>query len=147
MSIIVRLSHLFPLIAKDQRLHKLCAKHILTNWQKRHPGDRLKFLFWKCANSYCQREFIEALDNIGQYPNSAKEHLIMNDPKHWPKAFSSKEVKCDNNTNNIENGAEVVLKARKKPIYSLYEDPSRYLMVRYHEKRTWGLRWKNDIGH
>lgn len=108
--------------------------------KNKHPEDVLNDLFWKCANSYSERQFIDNLELTDQYPDANKDLLLV-DSHHWSKAFFNRDTKCDSNHNNIVeafNGVDVMFFARQKPIYSFSKDIRRYLMARFYEKRLFG---------
>ncbi|GJX45516.1 zinc finger, PMZ-type containing protein [Tanacetum coccineum] len=100
--------------------HRLCARHVLTNWQRRFSGDTLKSMFWKVAHSTTKRQMLDALDEIFTFAGQdAKDDLLTIDPSYWCKAFFNTYIKCDANQNNhceAFNGVEKIIEARHKKI-------------------------------
>ncbi|XVE50539.1 hypothetical protein DITRI_Ditri01bG0170800 [Diplodiscus trichospermus] len=88
-------------------------------------------------------ELLHKEDNFG----TAKEDLLMYDPRYWYKAFFKTDVKCDVCHNNLcETFNGTLVKARPKPIITMLEDIRVEIMTRIAEKRKFVSRWAGNHG-
>ncbi|PWA78394.1 Zinc finger, PMZ-type [Artemisia annua] len=130
--------------------HRLCARQVLTNWQRRFPGDTLKSMFWKVAHSTTKRQMLDALDEILTFAGQdSKDNLLTIDPSYWFKAFFNTYIKCDANQNNhceAFNGVEKIIEARHKAIYSLSEVTRKFVMQRLGDRKKIGQKWDHEFG-
>nr|KAJ0206862.1 hypothetical protein LSAT_V11C500246930 [Lactuca sativa] len=99
--------------------HRLCARHILANFNTRFKGEHFIKPFWRAKHE-------AAMQEIKELDNRAFNYLIERDPKCYCRAFQVEGVLCDAIENGISESfnAEIV-EARHKPIITMLEDIRR----------------------
>ncbi|KAK8586627.1 hypothetical protein V6N13_010215 [Hibiscus sabdariffa] len=127
---------------------RMCARHIYARWGKRFKDPELKLLFWICAKSPNQQEFLKHMEVLKKKNEVAYDYLRENwNPLYWSQAFFSDFSKCDIVDNNMcETFNGVILDARCKPIISMLEDIRVYVMRRLVKNKQFVNTWKNDHG-
>ncbi|KAK8622514.1 hypothetical protein V6N13_117424 [Hibiscus sabdariffa] len=127
---------------------RMCARHIYARWEKRLKDPELKLLFWICAKSPNQQEFLKHMEVLKKKNEVAYDYLRENwNPLYWSQAFFSYFSKCDIVDNNMcETFNGVILDARCKPIISMLEDIRVYVMRRLVKNKQFVNTWKNDHG-
>ena len=103
--------------------HRFCARHVYVNWASRcHIGEEMKQCFWRIAKSTTVRIFEENLKILADKKSKVVEDLLRVPPNKWCQAFFNTNYKIDLVDNNLcEAFNETLLKARKKPVISLFE--------------------------
>ncbi|KAL4346616.1 hypothetical protein GQ457_17G004420 [Hibiscus cannabinus] len=121
---------------------RMCARHIYARWGKRFKDPELKLLFWICAKSPNQQEFLKHMEVLKKKNEVAYDYLRENwNPLYWSQAFFSDFSKCDIVDNNMcETFNGVILDARCKPIISMLEYIRVYVMHNIPESYTVCLR-------
>ncbi|XP_056864674.1 uncharacterized protein LOC108808175 [Raphanus sativus] len=116
--------------------HRMCARHILSNWKRDSKDPELERMFWKIAGCYTVGEFEEALEVLKKYNKGAFDTLQLQNPRTWSRAFFRVGSFCNDNLNNLcESFNKTIREARKKPLLEMLEDIRRQSMVR-HAKRA-----------
>ncbi|XP_074297228.1 uncharacterized protein LOC141627934 [Silene latifolia] len=80
---------LLPAIAKllPDAEHRLCARHIFTNWTKVVKGAPLHKLFWKAVKSYTEEGFNDAMNELRQRSSKALLEMCSRDVKRFCRRF------------------------------------------------------------
>ncbi|KAK8625197.1 hypothetical protein V6N13_090072 [Hibiscus sabdariffa] len=127
---------------------RMCARHIYARWGKRFKDPELKLLFWICAKSPNQQEFLKHMKVLKKKNEVAYDYLRENwNPLYWSQAFFSDFSKCDIVDNNMcETFNGVILDTRCKPIISILEDIRVYVVRRLVKNKQFVNTWKNDHG-
>ena len=63
-----------------QSEHRWCARHILSNWNKKWTGGELKKRFFICAWSTFEEKFKDNLEKLGEISQKAIEALFCYSP-------------------------------------------------------------------
>ncbi|XP_052623081.1 uncharacterized protein LOC128128204 [Lactuca sativa] len=95
--------------------HRQCARHIYANFNKAFSGLELKKLFWACAMSCVEGDFLRNMEKIKTISPSAYEYLMSKEPKTWCRAYMSVGFACE----AVENGISecfnsIIVESRKK---------------------------------
>ena len=80
--------------------HRWCARHIFTNWSKRHRGGEMKGQFWKATWSTIEEEFVDNMRQLGEVSSNAAMDLKNYPPHTCVSAYFSGRYKSwvvDNN--------------------------------------------------
>ncbi|KAH7865138.1 hypothetical protein Vadar_002763 [Vaccinium darrowii] len=73
--------------------HRTCARHLFSNFRKKHPGLLLKRYFWQAARAYNALEFGYAMDSIKGISEEAHKWLS-EVPTVWSKhAFNENGIR------------------------------------------------------
>ncbi|CAN1262191.1 hypothetical protein LINPERPRIM_LOCUS11182 [Linum perenne] len=132
------ISTLFP-----SAQHRLCARHIYSNWRKKYKNPAWQSMFWQCAKASTEALFNRFKEELGKDNVEAAEAMTTIDPKHWSRAYFSTDVKCDSVDNNMsESFNSLILEARHKPIFSMLEDIRIMCMEQIAAKRLLAMEWK-----
>ncbi|CAN1121394.1 hypothetical protein LINPERPRIM_LOCUS2164 [Linum perenne] len=137
---------LVPSIAEmfPEAEHRLCARHIYQNWQKKFGDDKWQKMFWACAKSNTEVQFNRNLAIIRQANPAAAQSMVRVEPKYWCRAWFSTDVMCDSVDNNLsESFNALILEARHKPIFSMLEDLCIQCMDNIAVKRDKSSKWQS----
>ncbi|XP_059438654.1 uncharacterized protein LOC132171372 [Corylus avellana] len=118
--------------------HRICVRHLYSNFRDigGHRGLALKEQLWSTASSYTEYELNDHMEELKKMNEAAYEYLSQIDPSTWSRAWFSDYPKCDLLVNNIcECVNSNILKARDKPILTMFEMIRKKLMRRYQAKR------------
>ncbi|OMO76699.1 Zinc finger, CCHC-type [Corchorus capsularis] len=129
--------------------HRFCARHMYVNWKKngRHYGEELKQAFWSIAKAPNERVYNQRLEALRGWNSKAAKDIEKTPVRQYCRAFLSADKRCDMIDNNMcEAFNGTLLKARKLPVISLFEQIRRRMMVRIAEKRKECTRWKGNLG-
>nr|KAJ0218899.1 hypothetical protein LSAT_V11C300111730 [Lactuca sativa] len=126
--------------------HRKCARHIYANFNKAFSGLELKKLFWACAMSCVEGDFLRNMEKIQTIIPSAYEYLMSKEPKTWCKAYMSVGFACE----AVENGIlecfnSIIIEARKKPLITILEEIRIYIMDRFSFMNDECMKWKGNI--
>ncbi|XP_056174657.1 uncharacterized protein LOC115667281 isoform X2 [Syzygium oleosum] len=127
--------------------HRMCARHIYSNWGQKYKGKQLMRQFWKCAKSTNMSDFEVHRQRLKEMTHQGHDDLFRTEPKHWCKAFFDTNIKCDvidNNLSKAFNGRCV--EARCKAILSMLENIRIMVMNRMHTQRDGCARWTRNYG-
>ncbi|CAI9295760.1 unnamed protein product [Lactuca saligna] len=126
--------------------HRQCAKHISQNLRKRYIGAQYESIFWKACKATTEVDFKVAMKELEVLDPSAHQYLMDKDPKTWSRAYFQPGRCCDAVENGMsESFNDVIVDARKKPIITMLEELSMYMMERVFKKKCKGIGWGNQI--
>jgi hypothetical protein len=117
--------------------HCTCVRHIYANFRSAgHKGLLLKDMLWKCASSYTQTEFHNAMGVIKSVSEPAYTYLSKITPSTWCRGWFNTMSKFDLVHNNCaECFNSWILKYLDLTILSMLEGLKNKLMRRYVRKR------------
>lgn len=81
--------------------HRLCCRHLYSNFRKKFPGLLLKKLFWKAARAYDRYDFEQAIEGIKKVKQDAWQWLKEHRTESWSRHAFDARVKTDHVTNNM----------------------------------------------
>ncbi|XP_065869037.1 uncharacterized protein [Euphorbia lathyris] len=115
--------------------HRLCVRHMYTNFRTKFKGKELKDLIWNAARAPYMAKHVEWLNKIEQVSPKAREWLRQRPSEHWARACFSDRAQCDMLLNNLcECFNKYILDARDKGIITMYEMIKVKLMKRIKNK-------------
>ncbi|KAH7863894.1 hypothetical protein Vadar_023144 [Vaccinium darrowii] len=84
---------LLPALAEEvlRAEHRHCAKHLLSNFQKRFKGVSLEEKFWKCSKASHVPLFEDAMKEMKEEEEEAYNWLILEAPRYWSKLMFKRE--------------------------------------------------------
>lgn len=126
--------------------HRQCARHIYANFNKAFSGLELKKLFWACAMTGVEGDFLRNMEKIKTISPSAYEYLMSKEPKTWCRSYMSVGFACE----AVENGISecfnsIIVEARKKPLITMLEEIRIYIMDRFSFMNDECSKWKGNI--
>nr|KJB64152.1 hypothetical protein B456_010G037000 [Gossypium raimondii] len=119
--------------------HRMCARHIYTNWQKTWKGLNRKM-------STFVEDFDDQLQKLKAMGETSTDQLLEIHVHHWAKSYFKGTCKCDVVDNNMVKAFNAwILEARCRPIITMLEEIIVIVMTRMHVKRTWAEKWRTNI--
>ncbi|XP_021773501.1 uncharacterized protein LOC110737447 [Chenopodium quinoa] len=116
--------------------HRLCARHIFTNWTKIIKGAPLHKLYWRAVKSYTQIDFENAMKELQKQSSKAYEEMCARNVKNFCRCFFKTWACTDVTCNNMaETFNSWILEAREKPILTMLEEIRRQVMSRMVDKK------------
>ncbi|KAK9038834.1 hypothetical protein V6N11_023682 [Hibiscus sabdariffa] len=126
--------------------HRMCARHIYSNWHKKWKGMNRKIQFWNCVRSTFVEDFDDQLKILEEMGATSTNDLLAIPPLHWSRAYFTGNSKCDVVDNNLAEAFNGwIVDARCHPIISMLEEIRKMVMQRLHVKRSWVNKWKTNI--
>ncbi|XP_013619235.1 PREDICTED: uncharacterized protein LOC106325726, partial [Brassica oleracea var. oleracea] len=126
--------------------HRMCARHILSNWKRDSKDPELELMFWIIAHCYTKGEYEDALEALKKYNKGAHDTLVLQNPPTWSRAFFRQGSCCNDNLNNhCESFNKTIREARKKPLLDMLEDIRRQCMVRNAKRAIIASRLKTKF--
>ena len=117
--------------------HRNCARHIYANWHKTYKDEELKELFWKSTRSYCEADYLQAIEEMRGINPDAVEALLKQNPNWFNRCYLNTHTKCDVIVNNMaETFNGFIINARSQHIIHMLEDIRIQVMSRLVTKRT-----------
>jgi hypothetical protein len=117
--------------------HRMCARHIYSNWKKMHPNHDLQKLFWRCAKSPNKVLFKYNRAKLATFKVDGAADMMRIDPQHWSRAFIKVGNNCDSVDNNMcECFNNYIIESRYLPVVSMLEWSRRKIMVRIQQNRS-----------
>ncbi|KAM3397122.1 hypothetical protein P3S68_000634 [Capsicum galapagoense] len=118
--------------------HKFCARHLYKNFKVKHPGPKLRQLFWTAVKAYNEQDFWQVTNEMKEINKSAY-NLLLYDCKEslesWARHKFDEHVKNDHVTNNMtESFNAFVVKVREKPILTMLEWIRTKIMTRFQQR-------------
>ncbi|XP_056690138.1 uncharacterized protein [Spinacia oleracea] len=116
--------------------HRLCARHIFTNWTKIIKGAPLHKLYWRAVKAYTKVDFEDAMQELKQQSPKAYEEMCARNVNKFCRFFYKtweSNITC---TNMAETFNSWILEAREKPILTMLEEIRRQVMSRMVDKKS-----------
>ncbi|XP_019236917.1 PREDICTED: uncharacterized protein LOC109217142 [Nicotiana attenuata] len=127
--------------------HRMCARHIWSNWAKNWRGEERRMQFWKCAKSSYEIKFKEEIANMAKLgKKDICEDLLAYNKECWCRAYFSTCSKCDAVENNMcETFNSWIVGPRHKSIITMLEEIRHKIMNRHVDMRRFVETWITDI--
>ncbi|XP_058197092.1 uncharacterized protein LOC131313046 [Rhododendron vialii] len=126
--------------------HRHCAKHLLSNLQKRFKGVSVEDKFWACSKASHVPMFQDAMERMKEVSKEAYDWLSEESPRYWTRSHFNDTVKCDMVCNNLcEAFKNSILEAREKPIIEMLEWVRCYFSNRMLIRREWIQKFSNEL--
>ncbi|KAH7844546.1 hypothetical protein Vadar_029198 [Vaccinium darrowii] len=126
--------------------HRHCAKHLLSNFQKRFRGVSYEENFWDCSKATYVAIFEEAMARMKEEDEEAHHWLTLEPPQYWSRSHFRDIVKCDMVCNNLcEAFNKALLEATGKPIIEMLELIRCYFNHRMLIRREWIKKFGNEL--
>ncbi|XP_074291585.1 uncharacterized protein LOC141618386 [Silene latifolia] len=121
--------------------HRLCARHIFTNWIKVIKGIPLHKLYWKAVKAYTEKHFNNIMEKLIQQSQRAHAQMCARDVTKFCHSFY-KTWACTDVTSNYmaETFNSWILEAREKPILTMLEEIRRQVMSKMVEKKAEAIK-------
>ncbi|XP_074299311.1 uncharacterized protein LOC141630379 [Silene latifolia] len=117
--------------------HRLCARHIFTNWIKVMKRVPLHTLYWKAMKAYTEKEFNDVMEQLRQQSERAYTEMCAWDVTKFCRCFyktwACTDVTCNNMAKTFNSW---IIEVREKPILSMLVEIRRQVMSRMVEKRA-----------
>ncbi|GJT58812.1 hypothetical protein Tco_1002345, partial [Tanacetum coccineum] len=111
--------------------HRQCARHTYANLKKSWPGLHFKSLVWGAALATLKHVFDKKMRLLSNLHDHAHKWLVERDPNTWGITFFQMDRSCGAFENGIcESYHAAIINQRGKPIITMLEDISIYLMQR-----------------
>lgn len=69
--------------------HRLCVRHLYSNFRKRFPGEELKNALWAAARASTEPQWKNAMDNMKELNQDAWLEMMHVPPKMWTRSAYS----------------------------------------------------------
>ncbi|KAL8098301.1 hypothetical protein AgCh_031170 [Apium graveolens] len=126
--------------------HRLCTRHIYSNFRKRFPSKMLKRQFWNSACATYTSAFERAMKAIKRQNKTSHEHLRKFSPKLWSKSHFSTTSMADNVENNLSKCFNAwIINERYLPLLTMMQEIHHKLMLRIRQKREEILSNDNQV--
>lgn len=126
--------------------HRVCVRHLYSNFKAQFKGKELKDAMWRAASASTVKEFEYHMNFINGLDENASEWLSKVPPATWSRSHFSTSSKCDILVNNLsESFNGYILQARGKPILSCIEWIRKRLMKRYCVKKVGAVKYSGPI--
>ena len=136
---------LYELVPDAER--RWCARHLNTNWKKKHKGKGFDKLFWSCVFSTNMADFKKNTDALAELSQQAHDDMLQHQPNFWCRAFFERQTQCeltDNNLCEAFNGR--IVPARTMNVISCLEEIRKLVMKRLPFNKKLSDRWVGDLG-
>lgn len=126
--------------------HRHCAKHLLSNLQKRFKGLSVDDKFWACSKASHVPMFQDAMEKMKEESTEIYDWLSEEPPRYWTRSHFNDTVKCDMVCNNLcEAFNKTILEARQMPIIEMLEWIRCYFSNRMLIRREWIKKFSNEL--
>lgn len=103
--------------------HRMCARHVFSNWHKVFKGGNLRMLFWQIAKSSTMEEMNKNFERLKAIDKAAYEDLKKRGIEHRCMAYFNTDCKVPNVDNNLAEAWNwSLVPVRGKPIIYMLED-------------------------
>ncbi|XP_056691882.1 uncharacterized protein [Spinacia oleracea] len=130
---------LMPVIAQllPNVAHRLCARHIFTNWIKIIKGAPLHKLFWRAVKAYNEKTFLDVMQELRTQSGKAYTEMCARNVKFFCRCYYNTWASTDVTCNNMaETFNSWISEAREKPILTMLEEIRRQVMCRMVDKKA-----------
>nr|XP_009772176.1 PREDICTED: uncharacterized protein LOC104222632 [Nicotiana sylvestris] len=127
--------------------HRMCARHIWSNWKQKWKGEERRKKFWAYARASFEAYLKAKIDELAELgDNKIIEDLLRYPKQYWCRAFFKDWSKCDSVENNMcETFNSWILSARHKSIITMLEEIRVKVMERMTTMREFSTRWISDV--
>ncbi|WCJ29566.1 hypothetical protein M5689_011192 [Euphorbia peplus] len=126
--------------------HRMCVRHVLANWQKKHKGVEMRKKFWAAARSTFEMKLNDNLKRLEVLDKKSVPDLIYYNIESWCRTYFKNYNQCDVVDNNMfETFNGWIFAARHKTIINMLEEIKVQVMNRIHQLRDFANTWISDI--
>ncbi|XP_019255044.1 PREDICTED: uncharacterized protein LOC109233618 [Nicotiana attenuata] len=127
--------------------HRMCARHIWSNWKQKWKGEERRKKFWACARASFEAYLKAKIDELAELGDSKIIEDLLRYPKQcWCRAFFKDWSKCDSVENNMcETFNSWILSARHKSIITMLEEIKVKVIERMITMREFATRCISDV--
>nr|XP_016451797.1 PREDICTED: uncharacterized protein LOC107776419 [Nicotiana tabacum] len=126
--------------------HRMCARHIWSNWSKNWRGEERRKQFWRYAKASYEVKFKEELEAMNKLGYKICENLLKYDKEYWCRAYFREDSKCDVIENNMcETFNSWIVCPRHKSVITMLEEIRHKTMNMTIEMRRFAETWVTDI--
>ncbi|XP_019239985.1 PREDICTED: uncharacterized protein LOC109219977 [Nicotiana attenuata] len=120
--------------------HRMCARHIWSNWAKKWKGEERRMQFWRCSKSSFVVQFKDELARLSMLGRNICEDALDYNKEVWVRAYFSDMSKCDVVENNMyETFNSWIVGPRHKSIISILEEIGCKIMTRHVDMRRFAV--------
>nr|XP_016432799.1 PREDICTED: uncharacterized protein LOC107759384 isoform X1 [Nicotiana tabacum]XP_016432800.1 PREDICTED: uncharacterized protein LOC107759384 isoform X1 [Nicotiana tabacum]XP_016432801.1 PREDICTED: uncharacterized protein LOC107759384 isoform X1 [Nicotiana tabacum]XP_016432802.1 PREDICTED: uncharacterized protein LOC107759384 isoform X1 [Nicotiana tabacum]XP_016432803.1 PREDICTED: uncharacterized protein LOC107759384 isoform X1 [Nicotiana tabacum]XP_016432804.1 PREDICTED: uncharacterized pro len=126
--------------------HRMCARHILSNWSKKWRGIERRKKFWSCVRATFEAELKTKVAELNTLGHNIVEDIISYNKERWCKVYFQEFFKCDSVDNNMSESFNAwILGARHKTIVSMLEEIRVKVMIKIPKMRAFAENWVDAI--
>ncbi|XP_019240445.1 PREDICTED: uncharacterized protein LOC109220426 [Nicotiana attenuata] len=127
--------------------HRICARHIWSNWKQKWKTEERRKKFWACARALFEAYLKAKIDELEELGDSKIIEDLLRYPKQcWCRSFFKDWSKCDSVENNMcETFNSWILSARHNSIITMLEEIRVKVMERMTAMREFATRWISDV--
>ncbi|XP_021810136.1 uncharacterized protein LOC110753530 [Prunus avium] len=127
--------------------HKMCVRHIYSNFRTEHAGLALKNILWAAARATIIPWYEAEMEKMKQQDEEVWKWLIKRPAKNWSRSHFEPHSKCDLLLNNLcESFNSCILDSRDKSILTCLERIRVYIMLRMANRRIACMVWRHPVG-
>ncbi|XP_021802226.1 uncharacterized protein LOC110746320 [Prunus avium] len=127
--------------------HRMCVRHIYSNFRTEHAGLALKNILWAAARATTIPWYEAEMEKMKQQDEGAWKWLIKRPAKNWSRSHFELDSKCDLLLNNLcESFNSCILDSRDKSILTCLERIRVYIMLRMANRRIACTVWRHPVG-
>ncbi|XP_007227226.2 uncharacterized protein LOC18790575 [Prunus persica] len=127
--------------------HKMCVRHLYSNFRIEHAGLALKNILWAAAKATTIPWYEAEMDKMKEQNEKAWKWLKKRPAKNWSRSHFEPHSKCDLLLNNLcESFNSCILDSRDKSILTCLERIRVYIMLRMANRRIAGTVWRHPVG-
>ncbi|GAA0146032.1 hypothetical protein LIER_36245 [Lithospermum erythrorhizon] len=125
--------------------HRLCVKHLYSNWSKRFPGKAYNDMIWEATRAPNVQYFVDAMNELKKISVEVFEALDRNDRKKWTKSEFMDGSNCDEFVNNwAEAFNKVIVRARGQPILTMLNIIHGKVVKRLYKQARIAEKWRGN---
>ncbi|KAK4360584.1 hypothetical protein RND71_019536 [Anisodus tanguticus] len=118
--------------------HRFCAKYLYNNFKVKHPGPKLRELFWTAVKAYNEQDFWQVMNEMKEISKPAYNWLLYDckeSLESWARYKFEEHVKNEHVTNNMtESFNDFVVEAREMLVLTLLEWIRRKTITRFQQR-------------
>ncbi|XP_070663243.1 uncharacterized protein [Malus domestica] len=123
-----------------------CVRHLYTNYREQFNGKALKDALWAVAKTTIIPHFRRAMEELRLLSEDAYDWLMKRPGIHWSRSHFQTHTKCEMLLNNLcESFNAVIVKARSKPIVTMFQIIHTMLMRKIQMRRDIMMRQPGDL--
>ncbi|CAL2230711.1 unnamed protein product [Prunus armeniaca] len=127
--------------------HRMCVRHLYSNFRTEHVGLALKNILWVAARSTTIPWYEAEMDKMKEQDEEAWKWVKKRPAKNWSRSHFEPHSKCDMLLNNLcEFFYSWILDSRDKPILTCLERIRVYIMLRMANRRIAGTVSRHPVG-
>ncbi|XP_075077241.1 uncharacterized protein LOC142163981 [Nicotiana tabacum] len=126
--------------------HRMCVRHILSNWSKNWRDEERRKQFWRCAKASYEVKFKEELEAMNKLGYKICEDLLKYDKEYWGRASFREDSKSDVIENNMcETFNSWIVGHRHKSVITMLETIRHKIIKRTIKMRKFVETWVTHL--